>query len=191
MLLLTSVIDGGGSTSSSGGSGIPISDITPEISALGLFTLSYPLVLALSYGIARSTSAGINELKNAIFATVAHTAIHDVSKDIFVHLHSLDLQFHLDRNTGVLSRVIDRGSRSINFVLNAMLFNVIPTIIEVCLVSGILAYTLGYAYAAVAVATIAAYIIFTVMVSNWRVDIRKHMNKQEALASGLCDICDM
>jgi ABC-type transport system involved in Fe-S cluster assembly fused permease/ATPase subunit len=76
------------------------------------------------------------------------------------------MQFHLDRNTGALSRVIDRGSRSINFVLNSMLFNVIPTSLEVILVSSILAVNLGLPYATVAASTIGAYILFTVNVSG-------------------------
>ena len=117
-----------------------VNNSSPEV---GLLLFSSPIALALGYGIARSTSAGMNELKNAIFSTVAHGAIREVSKDIFIHLHKLDMQFHLERNTGVLSRTIDRGSRSINFVLNSMLFNVIPTSLEVFLVSGILAYKLG------------------------------------------------
>ena len=91
-----------------------------------------------------------------------------VSRNIFAHLHQLDLQFHLDRNTGALSRTIDRGTRSINFALTAMLFNVFPTALEVLLVSGLLTYNLGAEYAVVATATITTYTVFTVKVSNWR-----------------------
>jgi hypothetical protein len=90
------------------------------------------------YGVARSTAAGMAELRSAIFSSVAHKAIRTVALDIFEHLHRLDLQFHLDRNTGQLSRIIDRGSRSINFALSAMLFNVVPTILEVALVTGMI-----------------------------------------------------
>ena len=94
--------------------------------------------------------------------------LNKVSRNIFEHLHQLDLQFHLDRNTGALSRTIDRGTRSINFALTAMLFNVFPTALEVLLVSGLLTYNLGAEYAVVATATIATYTLFTVKVSNWR-----------------------
>lgn len=80
----------------------------------------------------------------------------------------MDLQYHLDRNTGVLSRTIDRGTRSINFALSAMLFNVFPTVLEVVFVGGILTYSLGPSYALVATGTVAAYTVFTVQVSNWR-----------------------
>lgn len=158
--------------------------VTAITSADSVLIATGPLALVLGYGIARSTGAGCNELKNAIFSTVANGAIRDVATDIFKHLHNLDLQFHLDRNTGVLSRAIDRGSRSINFVLNAILFNVVPTAFEVVLVSGILAIKLGPAYALVSVGTIAAYTTFTVIVSDWRAEIRKAMNREESAASG-------
>lgn len=143
-----------------------------------------PLSLVLGYGLARTTAAGAAELRNAIFASVSHGTIRDISKHIFRHLHALDLQFHLDRNTGVLSRTIDRGTRSINFALTSMLFNVFPTLLEVGLVGGILTYNLGPSYALITTSTVAAYTYFTVKVSDWRVGIRKEMNKQESAASG-------
>jgi len=146
--------------------------------------LASPVALALSYGIARSTAEGMAQLRSAVFAKVAHGAIRQVARDVFDHLHRLDYQFHLDRNTGQLSRTIDRGSRSINFALSAMLFNVVPTALEVMLVSGILAHNFGAAYAAVAVGTIGSYTAFTVSVSDWRTGIRKAMNREEINASG-------
>lgn len=158
--------------------------VLSAMSSQDIFTTFGPLALVIGYGISRSTAAGFNELKNAIFSQVAHGAIRDVSKDVFEHLHRMDMQFHLNRNTGVLSRVMDRGTRSINFVLNSMLFNVFPTALEVALVSGILAYNLGTTYALVSVSTIAAYTLFTVSVSNKRMEIRKVMNREEAAASG-------
>ena len=146
--------------------------------------LASPVALALSYGIARSTSEGMAQLRSAVFSKVAHGAIRQVARDVFDHLHRLDYQFHLDRNTGQLSRTIDRGSRSINFALSAMLFNVVPTALEVILVSSVLAYNFGSLYAAVALTTIASYTAFTVTVSDWRTTIRKNMNREETNASG-------
>ncbi len=146
--------------------------------------VSTPIALVLAYGIARTTSAGFSELRNSIFSTVANGAIRQVAIDTFRHLHNLDMQFHLNRNTGELSRIIDRGARSINFALTQMIFNVIPTALEVSLVSGILAYNLGSQYAIVAVSTVGIYTYFTVTVSNWRVQVRKNMNKEETAASG-------
>lgn len=143
-----------------------------------------PIALVLGYGVARSTASGFAELRNAIFSEVAHGAIRQVSRSVFEHLHKLDLQFHLDRNTGSVSRVIDRGTRSINFALSSMLFNVFPTILEVALVGGLLTYNLGASYAVVTTATVAAYTAFTIKVSDWRTGIRKEMNKEEGIASG-------
>lgn len=155
-----------------------IASIPPEI------LIASPVALVLGYGIARATSAAFTELRNAVFSTVASGAIRTVALDTFKHLHQLDMQFHLDRNTGELSRIIDRGSRSINFALSQMLFNVVPTALEVGLVSSILAYNLGYEYAVVAATTVGVYTYFTVTVSDWRTQIRKNMNKEEAIASG-------
>jgi ABC-type transport system involved in Fe-S cluster assembly fused permease/ATPase subunit len=143
-----------------------------------------PVMMALGYGVARSTAQGMAELRNAIFAHVAHGAIRQVGRNVFNHLHAMDMQFHLERNTGQLSRVLDRGSRSINFALSSMLFNVFPTAFEVILVSGILATKFGPQHGLIALGTIASYTAFTINVSNWRVGIRKNMNQEEANASG-------
>ena len=89
-------------------------------------------------GIARTGAAGFNELRNAVFAKVAQDSIRKIAKNVFLHLHNLDLNFHLSRQTGALSKAIDRGSRGINFVMSALVFNVVPTIFEVSLVAGIL-----------------------------------------------------
>lgn len=89
-------------------------------------------------GIARVGAAGLNELRNAVFARVASHSIRKIATNVFLHLHSLDLSFHLNKQTGALSKTIDRGSRGINFVLSAMVFNIVPTIFELALVSSIL-----------------------------------------------------
>lgn len=143
-----------------------------------------PVASILGYGIARSTSSLFQELRNAVFTHVAHNTIRQVSRQVFTHLLSLDLQFHLNRNTGALSRVIDRGTRSINFTLNSLVFNVFPTAFEVSLVSGLLAYQFGPIYGCVAAATVGVYTAFTVAVSDWRTQIRKDMNRHETNASG-------
>jgi ATP-binding cassette subfamily B (MDR/TAP) protein 7 len=158
--------------------------ITQNPDLVSQLALSTPLWLVLGYGLARASSAGFSELRNAIFATVAHGTIRQVSCNIFKHLHQLDLQFHLDRNTGVLSRIIDRGTRSINFTLTSLLFNVFPTLLEVGLVGGILTYQLGLPYAVVTTSTVGLYTYFTIKVSDWRVNVRKEMNKAENTASG-------
>jgi ATP-binding cassette subfamily B (MDR/TAP) protein 7 len=153
---------------------------SPELLLYG----STPIFLVLGYGIARASASGFTEARNAIFASVSHGTIRQVSCDIFRHLHQLDLQFHLDRNTGVLSRIIDRGTRSINFTLTSLIFNVFPTLLEVMLVGGILTYHLGLPYAIVTTSTVGIYTYFTIKISDWRTGIRKEMNKQENIANG-------
>jgi ATP-binding cassette subfamily B (MDR/TAP) protein 7 len=143
-----------------------------------------PLIVVCTYGLARSGASAMQELRNAIFSTVATGAIRKVSRNVFEHLHALDLNYHLNRNSGALSKTIDRGSRSINFALSAILFNVVPTIFEVILVTGILAHQMGTEYALIAISTVAGYTYFTVVVSDLRTEIRKEMNKQETIASG-------
>lgn len=152
----------------------------PELTTLGL---SVPALL-VGYGVARSGGAGFQELRNTIFASVAQLAIRNVARDVFRHLHELDMKFHTNRNTGALFRVIDRGSRSINFALTSILFNIVPTTFEVGLVSSILAYNFGWKYAAVCIGTIGAYTAFTIHISSKRVQIRKDMNAEENRASG-------
>lgn len=143
-----------------------------------------PLALVLGYGIARITTSGMNEYRNAVFAHVAQDAIRKVGREVFDHVHKLDMQFHLSRNTGQLSRILDRGNRSISFILNAMVFNIFPTVLEVGVVAGLMGYTFGPAHAGVVVGTLAAYTGFTVGVTQWRTQFRRDMNRLENEASG-------
>ena len=143
-----------------------------------------PAVLLLSYGTSRTLSSLFQESRNALFATVAQRAIRSVGRQTFDHVHSLDMQFHLDRNTGTLGRVIERGNRSISFILNAMVFNTVPTVIEVGVVTGCLTYQFGPSYGATVLATIAAYVGYTVAMSQWRTPFRVTMNKMENKAGG-------
>lgn len=127
----------------------------------------------------------MNELRNAVFATVAQRAIRLVSKDVFKHLHDMDLKFHLERQSGAVQRVMDRGARSINFVLTSLVFNVVPTILEIGLVCGIFAMQCGLEYSAVTLATMAAYVLYTVRVTSWRTQIRKDLIRLENEASSI------
>lgn len=143
-----------------------------------------PAVLLLSYGTSRTLSSLFQESRNALFATVAQRAIRSVGRQTFDHVHSLDMQFHLDRNTGTLGRIIERGNRSISFILNAMVFNTVPTIIEVGVVTGCLTYQFGPSHGATVLATIGAYVGYTVAMTQWRTPFRVTMNKMENKASG-------
>jgi len=147
---------------------------TPQAAVATLVTTTL-----LGYGAARAGSLGFNELRNAVFAKVAQHSIRKIAQNVFTHLHNLDLAFHLNRQTGALSKTIDRGSRAISFVLSALVFNVVPTFLELSLVCGVLAYSCGPAYAGVAFSTVALYAAFTLSVTQWRTQFRVHMNKAD------------
>ncbi|KAG2333355.1 hypothetical protein Bca52824_004535 [Brassica carinata] len=142
-----------------------------------------PSAVLIGYGIARTGASAFNELRTAVFSKVALRTIRSVSRKVFSHLHDLDLRYHLSRETGGLNRIIDRGSRAINFILSAMVFNVVPTILEIAMVSGILAYKFGAAFAWITSLSVGAYIAFTLAVTQWRTKFRKAMNKADNDAS--------
>ena len=143
-----------------------------------------PLSLLLGYGMSRAAATGFQEWRNAVFSHVAQDAIRNVGRSVFDHVHKLDMNFHLNRNTGQVSRILDRGNRSISFVLNAMVFHVVPTTLEVGLVTGLVGYQFGMPHASVVVGTIAAYTAFTVGITSWRTQFRRDMNRLENQASG-------
>lgn len=165
---------------------------TGNASALASFTTNNSTMLAVfgtpaavlvGYGIARAGASAFNELRTAVFSKVALRTIRSVSRKVFSHLHDLDLQYHLSRETGALNRIIDRGSRAINFILSSMVFNIVPTILEISMVSGILAYKFGAPFAWITSLSVAAYVLFTLSVTQWRTKYRKAMNKADNDAS--------
>lgn len=135
--------------------------------------------ILLGYGIARAGAAGFNELRNAVFAKVAQHSIRKIAKNVFLHLHNLDLSFHLSRQTGALSKTIDRGSRGINFILSAMVFNIVPTIFELALVSTVLGLKCGGPFAGIALGCVGIYAAFTFAITQWRTKFRVYMNQAE------------
>ncbi|KAK3535453.1 hypothetical protein QTP70_016875 [Hemibagrus guttatus] len=135
--------------------------------------------ILIGYGVSRAGSALFNELRNAVFSKVAQNSIRRVAKNVFLHLHGLDMAFHLSRQTGALSKAIDRGTRGISFVLSALVFNLGPTAFEMALVSAILYYKCGGQFALVTLGTLSAYTLFTVAVTQWRTQFRIAMNKAD------------
>ncbi|TKC39451.1 hypothetical protein EI555_018679, partial [Monodon monoceros] len=130
-------------------------------------------------GVSRAGAAFFNEVRNAVFGKVAQNSIRRIAKNVFLHLHNLDLAFHLNRQTGALSKAIDRGTRGISFVLSALVFNLLPIMFEVTLVSGVLYYRCGAQFALVTLGTLGAYTAFTVAVTRWRTRFRIEMNKAD------------
>ncbi|KAJ6620068.1 P-loop containing nucleoside triphosphate hydrolase protein [Mycena sp. CBHHK59/15] len=139
--------------------------------------------LVLGYGAARIGSAVFGELLNAVFANIGQSAIRKVAKETFEHLLSLDLRFHLSRQTGGLTRAIDRGTKGIAFLLQAILFRIVPTALEISLVCGILTYKFGWDFAAITAVTLAAYTWFTIRTTSWRTRFRREANQADNKAA--------
>ena len=129
-----------------------------------------------AYGATRIGATLAQEFRNAIFASVAQNAIRRVAGSVFDHLLKLDLNFHLSRQTGGLTRAIDRGTKGISFLLTSMVFHIIPTALEISLVCGILTWQYGWQFAAITAGTMAAYSWFTISTTAWRTKFRKAAN---------------
>jgi ATP-binding cassette subfamily B protein len=146
-----------------------------------------PLGMILAYGGARIMSQAFGEIRDAIFAKVGSRAIRMVGLTVFRHLHALSLRFHLDRQTGGLSRAVERGTKGIDFLLSFMLFNILPTLLEIGLVTIVLWRLYDWRFAAIAFVTIVLYIAFTLSITEWRTKYRRMMNEtdQEANAKAI------
>ena len=155
-------------------------DILSDDAAVAIIV---PVAILLAYGALRVLTVAFGELRDAVFAKVAERAIRTVALRVFDHLHRLSLRFHVERRTGGLSRAIERGTKGIEFLLTFMLFNVLPTLVEVAMVCGILWALYGIAYAAVTFVTIAAYIAFTLSITEWRLKYRRRMNERDSEAN--------
>ena len=148
---------------------------------IGLIVL--PLALILAYGAARVLSLAFNEARDAIFVNVAERAIRTIALEVFRHLHALSLRFHLGRQTGRLSQALDRGTRAISLLLRFSLFSIIPTAIELVLVFVILWNMLDAVIALTTMGTVVLYIVYTLVVTEWRIKFRRRMNEEEGRAS--------
>lgn len=147
--------------------------------ALGLGAVG----ITVAYGMARLMTVAFGELRDAIFVKVAQRALRHLALQTFTHMHQLSLRYHITRKTGGLSRIIERGVKGVEFLLRFMLFSVGPLILELTLVAIIFAVVFDWRYAAVVIVTIAAYIKFTFKVTEWRVSIRREMNKADTAAN--------
>jgi ATP-binding cassette subfamily B protein len=145
--------------------------------------LAVPLFMILAYGFGRVMMVALAQLRDAIFAKVGQRAVRELSMRTFRHMHALSLKFHLERRTGGLSRIISRGTAGIDTVLRFSLFNTFPTVLEIALVCGVLAWSFGWLYAAVILLTVILYVWFTYAATEWRMSIRKAMNEADTDAS--------
>jgi ABC-type transport system involved in Fe-S cluster assembly fused permease/ATPase subunit len=145
--------------------------------------LVVPVFLIVGYGVLRLFSTLFGELRDAVFANVTQRAIRRVALKVFEHLHSLSLRFHLDRQTGGVSRDIERGTRGIGFLLNFTLFNILPTLLEIGLVAAILLKKYSPWFAIITFITLLIYIAFTLFITEWRMVVRRTMNDLDSKAN--------
>jgi len=145
--------------------------------------LALPLALLAAYGILRFSTTLFAELRDIVFVRVTQRAIRRVALTVFRYMHSLSLRFHLERQTGGVSRDIERGTRGISTLLSYMLFSIIPVVLEFSLVAAILLAKFDWRFAAVTFAAVAVYLTFTVTVTEWRMEIRRRANELDSRAN--------
>jgi ATP-binding cassette subfamily B protein len=145
--------------------------------------LLLPVALFAAYGLLRLGNSLFGELRDAVFVKVTQRSIRRVALKVFEHLHALSLRFHLERQTGGMSRDIERGAAGIRFLLNFMLFNILPTLLEIGFVAGILFLKYDPWFGIVTLATLVVYVIFTLWVTEWRMIFRRTMNEMDSKAN--------
>ena len=145
--------------------------------------LAIPAALIVAYGLLRISASLFNELREALFAKVTQNAVRKVALQVFEHLHALSLSFHLARQTGGVSRDIERGTRGIQSLIQYSLYSILPTLIEFILVLGYLAYTYDIWFALITLVALVFYIAFTVVVTEWRTHFRRTMNDMDSRAN--------
>jgi ATP-binding cassette subfamily B protein len=145
--------------------------------------LILPLSLLIAYGVLRLAGAMFSELRDVVFAKVTQSSIRRIALQVFQHLHALPLRFHLERQTGGMSRDIERGTRGIGFMLSFMLFNILPTLFEIILVTGILLVTYNIWFGIITFITLLIYVVFSLVITEWRMGFRRTMNELDSKAN--------
>lgn len=145
--------------------------------------LAVPFALLLGYGLLRFSSTLFAELRDVVFVKVTQRAMRKVALNVFRHLHALSLRFHLDRQTGGVTRDIERGTRGISTIMSYMLFSVIPIVLEITLVTLLLAHKFDWTFVAITLSAITLYIVATIGITNWRTKHRREMNDMDSKAN--------
>ncbi|MBA3903584.1 MAG: metal ABC transporter permease [Rhodocyclaceae bacterium] len=150
---------------------------------VGQALLAVPLALLAAYGALRFSTMLFTELREIVFAKVTQRAVRNIALQVFRHLHALSLRFHLERQTGGLTRDIERGTRSIGSLISYTIYSILPTLVEIGLVLGILAVQYEASFALITVTTLVLYITFTILVTNWRTQLRRTVNELDSAAN--------
>jgi ABC-type transport system involved in Fe-S cluster assembly fused permease/ATPase subunit len=145
--------------------------------------VAVPIALLAAYGVLRVSSTLFNELRDVVFVKVAQRAMRRVALEVFHHLHALSLRFHLERQTGGLTRDIERGTRGISTLLSFMVFSVLPTLLEISLVTGFLIWQFDVWFGVITVAALVVYVALTFVISEWRTHHRRQMNEMDSKAN--------
>jgi ATP-binding cassette subfamily B protein len=145
--------------------------------------LAAPVALTVLYGGLRVLMAGLTQARDALFAAVAMNAVRRLAVDVFVHLHDLSMRFHLERKTGALTRVLERGRNAIETLTRMVTLNALPTALEFALILAIMTFQFDVRYALITLATIALYLLYTALATNWRINIRRNMNESDTDAN--------
>ena len=142
-----------------------------------------PVMLVLAYGVGRVAAMGFNQLRDAWFAKVGQHAVRELARQTFIHLHGLSLRFHLARRTGALTRVVERGVKGIEAIVRYVILSAVPTILEFALMAAVIAFQFNVSYLGVVAAVVIGYVWFTVYASQWRIRIRREMNRSDTEAN--------
>ena len=145
--------------------------------------LLVPVGLLAAYGALRFSTSLFTELRELLFAKVTQRAVRNIALQVFEHLHALSLRFHLERQTGGLTRDIERGTRAISSLISYTLYSILPTLVEIALVLGILAARYDSSFTVITVGTLTAYVTYTVLITNWRTQLRREVNELDSAAN--------
>src|SRR5438552_12693664 len=145
--------------------------------------LVLPLALLAAYGAMRLSTTAFTELREFLFAKVTQRAVRKIGLQVFRHLHALSMRFHLARQTGGLTRDVERGQRGISTLVSFALFSILPTLVEITLVSAILIARYDWTFMAIAAGALAVYIAFTIAITEWRTHFRREMNELDSKAN--------
>lgn len=165
--------------------GVPVllKEIVDHLSSPATAALAVPAGLVLGYALLRLSATAFTEVREMVFARVTQGAVRDISRRVFEHLHSLSLRFHLDRQTGGLSRDMERGARGVATLVNFTLYSIVPTAVEVLLVTAFLAWNYPPVFALIALAALLIYASFTIAITEWRTQFRRQANELDSRAN--------
>ncbi|MFN3593022.1 MAG: ABC transporter transmembrane domain-containing protein, partial [Thermaurantiacus sp.] len=159
--------------------------VSPPVPSASWWTwvIAAPVALTLAYGLSRILMAVLTQLRDGLFAKVSMHAVRRLALLTFEHMHRLSLRFHLERKTGGLTRVLERGRAAIETIVRMIVLQLVPTILELALIVGVLLWMFDWRYVVVILVTVAAYLAFTYAATEWRIAIRRDMNDSDTRAN--------